>query len=477
MSKGKTDESLLSLRRAVISLSVYCELVDWAQPYNKNQKTKKAGGTAFVVDELPAVSTGFLALTAYHVVHNAVRIRAMLFENDESHPSAPIEAKLVLYSVDLDAAVIHIDAPRPKWLVSLVMGDSSQLLPNVQIKVAGFPLREDFQVTTGFVSGRLPDRVQVDASVNPGNSGGPLISVKDGSVLGIVVSGYSPDKAQNVNFCTPSEDVRLVLFPALRKRSKDAREIESIPINSYNFNLVPSSPDFMKLHTGGQCAAGALVTRVNEDSFGYKIGLRVDDVVCSIDGFKIGYKATVRVPWWMVDAISYTTLLARKPVGSRVAIEFYSVEKARIVKAEFKIQSNLSRFRYIDVQSELIPYKRLGGVVVQPLSTNLFKETPMLQKRFGYVLQRPDLQQRSLLIVTHIDADSPFTVMNQLNVNDAVVGVNGVAIDGGDLEQYTAAFEAAMEAGMVLLRLYTGNVASAAGKDVDKWAKTHHARS
>ena len=472
MTKGKVDDGLLSLRRAVISLSVYCEVVDWTQPYNKNLKTKNGKGTAFVVDDLPSVPTGFLALTAHHVVHNAVRIRATLFENDEDHPSAPVEAKLILYSVDLDTAVIHIDAPRPKWLVSLVMGDSSRLLPNVQIKVAGFPLREDFQVTTGFVSGRLPDRVQVDASVNPGNSGGPLISVDDGSVLGVVVSGFSPDKAQNVNFCTPIEDVKLVLLPTLMRRSKSSKEIESIPINSFNFNLVPTSPDLLKLQSGGSCTAGALVTRVNEKSSAYESGLRVDDIVCSIDGYKIGYKATVRVPWWDVDAISYTTILARKPVGAEVDIEFYSAKRDRMIKAKLKIERNMSRFRYVDVQSEPIPYKRLGGVVVQPLSTNLFKETLKLQKRFGYVLQRPDLQERSLLIVTHIDADSPFTMMNQLNVNDAIVGVNDTPIDGGNLEHYASAFGEALRTGMVLLRIYTGKVASATATDVRAWKET-----
>jgi S1-C subfamily serine protease len=469
MSKGKTDDRLLSLRRAVISLSVYFEKVDWSQPYNKDVKTERSGGTAFVLNEFPSVPTGFLALTAYHVVHNAVRIRATLFENDEDHPSAPIEARLMLYSVDLDTAVIHIDAPRPKWLASLVMGDSSQLLPNVQIKVAGFPLREDFQVTTGFVSGRLPDRVQVDASVNPGNSGGPLISVEDGSVLGVVVSGFSPEKAQNVNFCTPIEDVRLVLLPTLMKRPKGSKEIQSIPMSSFNFNLISTSPDFLKLQSGGSCAAGALVARVNEESSGYGTGLRVDDIVCSLDGHKIGYKATVRVPWWKVDAISYTTILARKPVGSEVAIEFYSREKARMIKSKLKIERNMDRFRNVDVQSESIPYQRLGGVVVQPLSINLFNETPVLQKRFGYVLQRPDLQQRSLLIVTHIDADSPFTVMNQLTANDAIVGVNGTSFDGGDVEHYASAFKAAMGTGMVLLRLYTGKVASATAKDIRAW--------
>lgn len=473
-SAGKTDGHALTVRRAVISLSVYKRVVDWEQPYNKDLETKKAGGTAFVVDSLPADERGFLALTAYHVVYNAVRIRATLFENDEKAASAPIDAALVTYSVDLDTAIIRVCAPRPGWLVPLKAGDSSELMPNVQIKVAGFPLRDDFQVTTGFVSGRLPDRVQVDASVNPGNSGGPLISVRDGSVVGVVVSGYSPDEAQNVNFCTPYDDVRLVLLPTLGRNAPEGRAT-SAPAVSFNFNLAPTSPDFLEQHTGGKCESGALVTRVDEASSAYERGLRVDDVVCCIDGHRIGYKATVRVPWWKVDAIGYTTILARKPVGDHVDVTFYSAARRRVEKERFAIERDLGRFRYVDVQSEPIPYSRLGGVVVQPMTASLFQQNTVLQKRFGYVLQRPQLRQRSLLVVTHIDADSPFTVMNQLNANDVVVGVNGTDLDGGDLDQYARAFEAAERTGMVLLRLYTGAVVSASAADIKAWAERRDA--
>lgn len=482
-SAGKTSEHSLSVRRAVVSLSVYKTLVDWEQPYAEDKETRMGGGTAFVVDALPTVPTGFLALTAYHVVRNAVRIRATLFENDEQDLSTPLDATLVVYSVDLDTAVIHIGAPLPGWLAPLKAGDSNTLMPNVQIKVAGFPLRADFQVTTGFVSGRLPGRVQVDASVNPGNSGGPLISVKDGAVVGVVVSGYLPGKAQNVNFCTPYEDIRLVLLPTLlatlaQPASKAAtitgvNDPVAVPITSFNFDLVPTSPDLVKARTDGKCLSGALVTRVHEGSSAYASGLRADDVVHSLDGHNVGYKATVRVPWWKVDALHYTTLRTRKPLGGLVDVAFFSVASGRVERSRFELEGDLSRFRYVDVQSEPIPYLHIGGVVVQPLTENLFEQTELLQERFGYVLRRPQLQERSLLIVTHIDADSPFTVMNQLTRHEAVVGVNETDIDGGDLRQYAVAFRDAIRTGMVLLRLYTGAVVAASADDVRRWHEAH----
>lgn len=465
------DDRVLALRRAVLSLSVYCTEFDWKQPYNRNRDTRKGGGTAFVVDGLPTQPRGFLALTAYHVVQHAASIRATLFEEDADAPAAPLEATLVAYSLELDTAVIRVHSSRPEWLVPLRTGGSDDLMTNTQIKVAGFPLRDGFQVTTGFVSGRLPDRVQVDASVNPGNSGGPLIRERDGRVVGVVVSGYQPDKVQNVNFCTPYEDVRRVLLPALDGAAAEPR---SVPASAFNFNLVATSPSFLRAHTRGECASGAMVTRVDEGSSAHRGGLRVDDVVCSIDGHGIGYRATVRVPWWRVDALGYTTLLPRLPVGVSVDVAFYSASRKSMQTARVELQPDLSRFRLLDAQSETVVYARLGGVVVQPLSANLLQSTELLQRRFGYVLKRPQLRERSLLVVTHIDANSPFTTMNQLALYDAVVGVNDAELDGGDLEGYTRAFEAALKTGTVVLRLYTGAVASASAADVRAWQAKQH---
>ena len=464
---GKTEVHLLEVRRAVISLSVYRKVLDWNQPYNKDLKTIQSGGTAFVVDSLPNTEDGFFALTAYHVVEHAVRLRAMLFQNEENeNPSSPLEATIVTYSISLDAAVIFIKSPRPSWLKPLAVGVSDNLIPNAQVKCAGFPLRQDFQVTTGFVSGRLPDRIQIDASVNPGNSGGPLINVRDGKVVGIVVSGYSPEEAQNVNFCTPYEDVKRALLQAVEV---NLEKVTSVPIVSLNFNLIPTSPDLVEHVTEGKCHAGTAVTRINHSSAAYKLGLRENDIVCSIDGYTVGYKATVRVPWWKVDEIHYTTIISRKPVGKKINVDFFSTVSRKMESIAFELEKDFSIFQYVDAQSYSVPYVRLGGVVVQPLTVNLFEQASALISRYRYVFKRPDLQERSLLIITHIDADSPFTSMDQVSVYDAIIGVNDVCLPTGDLEAYGAAFQNAVKSGMVSLRLYTGSVASTTSKNIEEW--------
>lgn len=488
---GKTEAHLMAVRRAVISLVVYVPEMDYLQPYNENVPAARASGTAFVVEGLPApTKEGFYACTAYHVVEQAVSIRAMLFQADQDESAQPIECRLVSYSIDLDAAVIFVKTPRPEWMVPLGAGDSDSLMPNDEVKAAGFPIREGFQVTTGFVSGRLPDRLQVDVAINPGNSGGCLLRVSTGTVVGIVVSTLVG--AQNVNYVSAWEDVKRILLPMNAEigrvkaegkrvdgkgmggkgRSDDA-PLLSAPVTSFNFSLIKTAPEFVASHTGRACTSGALVTRVHERSSAYAAGLREDDVVCSIGEHLVSLSATVRVPWWRIDAIDYTTLTSRTPVGTKLRLQYYSRERRAMKTATITVEADLSIFRPIDVQSHAVAYSRRGGVVVQPLTEDLFSADEQFRKRFAYVMARPQLREMSLLVVTHVDPESPFTLMNQINPYDVVVAIGRERIDGGDLAQYESLFAKAMRKGGVILHTYVGAAASATTERIEAWEASH----
>lgn len=463
---GTGEKDIMAIRRAVVQLRAYTPEMDWEQPYNANTPTRAGTGTGFVVDGLPQRKGKLAAVTAYHVVDRAVTIRATLYaEASDADAGRPYEARVIAYSIALDVAVIEIDVARPSWLTPLPTGKSDELMLMQEVRVVGFPMRDAYQITTGFVSGRTPNRLQIDASVNPGASGGPLVS-NAGRVVGVVVSGLDPSAAQNVNFCTPYEDVILKLFPELSRASSGAKP-RSVPLLSFNFSLAPAAPDVMRELTGGKCTGGAAVTRVNAASDAHARGLREGDFVCSVDGLRVSFTATVQVAWWSVDALAYTAVLSRKRIGQKMPLEFYSRADAQVRTVELEIERDMDLFQQLDLDATPAPYSRLGGLTVQPLNVGLFESSEALQKRYAYVLLRPQLQQTSLLVITYLDPASPFTLFDQARVHDVIVAVNDEPIPGGDLAAYEAAFRKARESGTVMLHTYTGGLGAATDAALD----------
>ena len=159
-------------------------------------------GTAFMAAEE-------LVLTAEHVVANARRIVVKF-------PNYPVvDAQLVVSDSENDVAVLSIPdlAVRP-----LPLGDISDVREGQRIVVVGFPRidvlgAETATVTEGIVSAVRPGLIQMQAPVNPGSSGGPVLSLK-GEVIGIVQATLRGQQ-QGLNFATPINAAKPLLGTAL----------------------------------------------------------------------------------------------------------------------------------------------------------------------------------------------------------------------------------------------------------------------
>ena len=216
---------------------------------------------------------GFL-LTHSHVVRGAQTIRATASDGG-THA-----AHLVGDDPDTDLAVLKVDQSAP---ASATLGDSASLRPGQLVIAIGNPLGFQATVTAGVVSalgrtmrsesGRLiEDVVQTDAALNPGNSGGPLVSSR-GDVVGVntaIIAG-----AQGICFAIPSRTAEFVASRLMR----DGRVRRAyIGIAGQTIRLTRRQADRYHLSAPG----AVLVTNVEEASPAARAGIAPRDLIVSV---------------------------------------------------------------------------------------------------------------------------------------------------------------------------------------------------
>ena len=152
-------------------------------------------------------------LTNLHVVNGAKRIKVTFFDGSES------DAFVLNVQPENDLAVLRAKTI-PDDLEAATMRSTGDLMPGDQVIAVGFPFGIGPSVSAGVVSGlkrqfRSPDGqqmltnlIQFDAAANPGNSGGPLVTM-DGSVVGIVTAILNPSRQRvfiGIGFAIPIEN-------------------------------------------------------------------------------------------------------------------------------------------------------------------------------------------------------------------------------------------------------------------------------
>jgi serine protease Do len=222
--------------------------------------------------------TGFIIdadgsiLTNSHVVERAERITVKLVDGRS------LLARVIGADPDTDVALIKVDGQADLPVAPL--GDSSTLRTGDWVCAIGNPLGYEHTVTVGVVSymGRklfdtsLDNYIQTDAAINFGNSGGPLINA-NGEVVGINAAISS--RSSGIGFAVPMNAATTIL-PQLRADGRVARGYLGVAPTDVD-------PD-LDVSLGLKVRHGALVQDVTEGSPGDRAGLRPYDVIVSVDG-------------------------------------------------------------------------------------------------------------------------------------------------------------------------------------------------
>ena len=158
------------------------------------KKEKRTSGGEFSVAEVKSkgIGSGFLidddmVLTAAHVVHGSDQLQAVFFDGLE------ITGKVISSDISADLSLVQLDKKHPKYK-PVFMGDSDKMQIGDPVFIIGAPHSISYTLTCGIISGRhhegydseyyKSEFFQTDASLSPGNSGGPMFNMQ-GEVIGI----------------------------------------------------------------------------------------------------------------------------------------------------------------------------------------------------------------------------------------------------------------------------------------------------
>ena len=236
-------------------------------------ETRKATslGSGFIVD-----STGYV-VTNNHVIADADEITVIL------HDDTNLKAEVVGRDTKTDIALLKVKTDKP--LVAVPWGDSDVSRVGDWVLAIGNPFGLGGTVTAGILSARqrdinsgpYDDFLQTDASINRGNSGGPMFNM-DGQVIGINTAIYSPSGGSiGIGFAIPSALAQEVVHELISESDHTVhRGWLGVRIQAVTDEIAES--------LGLDKARGALVASVNDNGPAQGAGIQPGDVILTFDG-------------------------------------------------------------------------------------------------------------------------------------------------------------------------------------------------
>ena len=353
---------------------------DMFKEFGTPQKRKTSAlGSGFIIDDKGIV------VTNNHVIQDAEDIIVQINGDKE------FKAKVIGADPLSDIAILQLETNEK--FIPVKFGDSDKARIGDWVIAIGNPFGLGGTVTSGIISARnrsigltrYEDYIQTDASINSGNSGGPLFDM-NGNVIGINTAILGRSGNVGIGFSIPSNSAKIVIDQLL-KYGETKRGWLGVRIQDVTKEIA----DVENLDK----PRGALVASVAENSPSEKAGVKAGDIILEFDGEKINEMKELPI------------IVARTEVGKKVTVKIWR-NKKEIIKNI--ILGRLETSEDFKVTEKEKPKKELK---IDKLKISVRK------------LNKQDIKTRNLpnqtsgLVITNIEKDSP--LFNSIEVNSIIL--------------------------------------------------------
>jgi len=341
---------------------------DMFKEFNRPTERKATAlGSGFIIDQKGIV------VTNNHVIQGAEDIIVSV------NGSTEYKAKVIGTDPYMDLAVLQIESDEKFETVSF--GDSDKARIGDWVIAIGNPFGFGGTVTSGIISSRnrdigltrYDDFIQTDASINVGNSGGPLFNL-DGEVIGINTAIIAPGQSGSIGigFAIPSNPASNVISQLI-EFGETKRGWLGVRIQEVTKEIA----DLENLKK----PKGALVASVSENSPADKAGIKAGDIILEFDGEKVDNSRALQI------------IVGQTKVGKRVIVKIWRnqkltskrvllgrLESSKEFKAEKKAEPDPSKYVKVenlkisirdlnkdDISERKLPKKTTGVVITEIL--------------------------------------------------------------------------------------------------------------
>ena len=351
------------------------------------ERKSSALGSGFIIDEKGIV------VTNNHVIQNAEDIIVRV-NGDKDY-----KAKVIGADPLSDIAVLQLET-KDKF-TPVRFGDSDKARIGDWVIAIGNPFGLGGTVTSGIISARnrsiglsrYEDYIQTDASINSGNSGGPLFDM-NGDVIGINTAILGRNGSIGIGFSIPANDAKIVI-EQLIEFGETKRGWLGVRIQDVTQEIA----DVEKLDE----PRGALVASVAENSPSEKGGIKAGDIILEFNGVRINQMKEL------------PAIVAKTKVGTRVKVKVWRNKKEITKNILLGRLETSDDFKVSEKQTEAPK-----DVIIDDLKITVRK------------LTREDIKTRKLpnqtsgLVVTKIGNTSP--LKNSIDVNSIIVEAQKIKI-------------------------------------------------